>query len=185
MVRYSREPAVQAKSAKSRVADIRTSFKNTFEVAASIRGKMLKDAYHYLRAALAHKTIIPFRRYAGGVGRKAQANHLGENKGRWPEKSIRHVISLLKNVKQNVKAKGLDLEKCQISHIQVNKAALGRRRTYRAHGRITPYLNHPCHVELFVTEKAEDVKKGDGKKLVKLTKKQAARQRLAIGSVNQ
>ena len=56
---------------------------------------------------------------------------------------------------------------------------------FRTHGRITPYLSHPCHVELIVTEKQEDVKKGDGKKAVKLTKKQAARKRLAIGSVNQ
>ena len=160
MVRYSREPAVQAKSAKARVEDIRTSFKNTFEVAAAIRGKMLKDAYHYLRDVLDHKKIIPFRRYFGGVGRKAQANDLKACQGRWPEKSVRHVINLLKNLKQNVKAKGLDLDKCQISHIQVNRAQCGRRRTYRAHGRITPYLNHPCHVEMFVTEKQVVVKKG-------------------------
>ena|SRR5574343_266907 len=185
MVRYSREPAVQAKSAKSRGEDLRCSYKNTFEVAGAIRGKMLKDAYHYLRDVLEHKKIIPFRRYFGGVSMKGQANHMKENHGRWPEKSVRHVINLLKNVKQNIKAKGLELDKCQITHIQVNKAALGRRRTYRAHGRITPYLSHPCHIELIVTEKQEDVKKGDGKKAVKLTKKQAARQRLAIGSVNQ
>ena len=181
MVRYSREPAVQAKSAKARVQDIRTSYKNTFEVAAAIRGKMVTDAYHYLRDVLEHKSIIPFRRYYGGVGRKAQANHLKACQGRWPEKSVKHVINLLRNIKQNVNAKGLDLEKCQITHIQVNKAQCGRRRTYRAHGRITPYLNHPCHVEMFVTEKQEDVKKGEGQKAVKLTKKQAARQRLAIG----
>ena len=56
---------------------------------------------------------------------------------------------------------------------------------FRTHGRITPYLSHPCHVELIITEKEEDVKKGDRKKAVKLTKKQAARKRLAIGSVNQ
>ena len=181
MVRYSREPAVQAKAAKARVDDIRTSYKNTFEVAASIRGKMLKDAYHYLRDVLHHKSIIPFRRYYGGVGRKAQANHLKACQGRWPEKSVKHIIQLLKNVKQNVKAKGLELNKCQITHIQVNRAQCGRRRTYRAHGRITPYLNHPCHVEMFVTEKQEDVKKGEGEKQVKVSKRQAAKQRLPIG----
>ena len=60
-----------------------------------------------------------------------------------------------------------------------------RRRTFRSHGRITYYLSHPFHLELIVTEKQEDVIKGDGKKAVKLIKKQAARQRLAIGSVNQ
>ena len=185
MVRYSREPAVASKSAKARVDDIRTSYKNTFEVAGAIRGKMLPEAYHYLRDVLEHKSIIPFKRYYGGVGRKGQSNHLKACQGRWPEKSVKHILALLRNAKQNVTAKGLELEKCQITHIQVNRAQNGRRRTYRAHGRITPFLNHPCHVEMFVTEKDEDVKKGDGKKAVRLTKKQAAKQRLAIGSVNQ
>ena len=60
-----------------------------------------------------------------------------------------------------------------------------RRKAFRSHGRIISYLNHPCHLELIVTEKQEDVIKGVGKKAVKLTKKQAARQRLVIGSVNQ
>jgi len=52
----------------------------------------------------------------------------------------------------------------------------GRRRTYRAHGRISPYLSSNCHVELFCTEKAEAVKKQkEDNKAVRLTKKQAAR----------
>jgi large subunit ribosomal protein L17e len=48
----------------------------------------------------------------------------------------------------------------------------GRRRTYRAHGRISPYLSSNCHIEIFVTEKAESVKKAsEDKKAIKLTKK--------------
>ena len=39
-----------------------------------------------------------------------------------------------------------------ISHVQVNHAAKGRRRTYRAHGRINPYMNNPCHVEIWAAE---------------------------------
>lgn len=27
-----------------------------------------------------------------------------------------------------------------------------RRRTYRAHGRINPYMSSPCHIELWLTE---------------------------------
>ena len=129
---------------------------------------------------LDHKNIIPFRRYYGGVGRKAQANHLKACQGRWPEKSVREVLQILRNVRLNAKNKGLDLEKCVISHVQVNKAQCGRRRTYRAHGRITPYLSHNCHVEMFVTERAEDVSKG-GKKVAKISKRQARKQKLAVG----
>ena len=35
----------------------------------------------------------------------------------------------------------------------------GRRRTYRAHGRINAYLSSNCHVEIIAEEKKEDVKK--------------------------
>jgi large subunit ribosomal protein L17e len=45
-----------------------------------------------------------------------------------------------------------------ISHIQVNKAMAQRRRTYRAHGRINPYMSSPCHVELILSEKEQAVK---------------------------
>ena len=36
---------------------------------------------------------------------------------------------------------------------QVNQAQHGRRRTYRAHGRINAYMSSPCHVEIVLTEK--------------------------------
>ncbi|KAJ6410384.1 hypothetical protein OIU84_007181 [Salix udensis] len=55
--------------------------------------------------------------------------------------------------------KGLDVDTLYISHIQVNQAAKQRRRTYRAHGRINPYMSSPCHIELILSEKEEPVKK--------------------------
>jgi hypothetical protein len=36
---------------------------------------------------------------------------------------------------------------------QVNQACHGRRRTYRAHGRINAYMSSPCHIEIILTEK--------------------------------
>jgi len=62
----------------------------------------------------------------------------------------------------------------------VQRAVQGRRRTYRAHGRIGPYLSSNCHIEFIATEKAEGVKRAE-KVAPRLTKKQAAKQRLAIG----
>jgi len=82
----------------------------------------------------------------------------------------------------NAEAKGLNVDRCFVNHVAVNRAVQGRRRTFRAHGRITPYLSSNCHIEFIVTEKAENVKKApEDKKALRLTKKQAARQRLAIG----
>ena len=92
------------------------------------------------------------------------------------------MLQLLKNLSANAEAKGLDVEKCVISHFAVQRAVQGRRRTYRAHGRISPYLSSNCHIEFHATEKAENVKKAsDDSQTHRLTKKQAARQRLAIG----
>jgi large subunit ribosomal protein L17e len=86
----------------------------------------------------------------------------------------------LLNLKSNAETKGLDPEKCVITHVAVQRAVAGRRRTYRAHGRITPYISSNCHIEFHCTEMSSKVAKAD-KPVARLTKKQAARQRLAIG----
>ncbi len=57
-----------------------------------------------------------------------------------------------------MQVKGLDTDALFVSHVQVNKAQKGRRRTYRAHGRINPYMSSPCHIELILTEKGQAVK---------------------------
>lgn len=131
---------------------------------------------------LEHKDCVPYRRFTGHVGRTTQAKLHGVTQGRFPEKSVRHVLQLLKNLQANAESKGLDVERTHISHFAVQRAVQGRRRTYRAHGRIGPYLSSNCHIEFHATEKAATVKRaGEDKKAVRLTKKQAAKQRLAIG----
>ena len=55
-------------------------FKNTRETAQAIKGMHLKKALQYLRDVINKKQIIPFRRYNGGVGRKAQVS-IGCSKG--------------------------------------------------------------------------------------------------------
>ncbi|KAB1279111.1 60S ribosomal protein L17 [Camelus dromedarius] len=59
----------------------------------------------------------------------------------------------------NAELKGLDVDSLLIEHIQVNKAPKMRRRTYRAHGRINPYVSSPCHNEMILTEKEQIVPK--------------------------
>jgi large subunit ribosomal protein L17e len=61
-----------------------------------------------------------------------------------------------------------------IDHVQVNRAAKGRRRTYRAHGRIGPYLSCQANVQIYATEKAVDVKK-EGKS------RQVAKGKIPVG----
>lgn len=136
------------------------SFQNTRETAHAIRKLPLAKAKRYLEDVLVHKQAIPFRRFCGGVGRTAQAKNRHSNgQGRWPVKSAKFILDLLKNAESNADVKGLDVDSLFVSHIQVNQAQKQRRRTYRAHGRINPYMSSPCHIELILSEKEEPVKK--------------------------
>ena len=45
---YSREPPVPKKSCKASGSDLRTHFKNTFQVGRAIRGMQLMKAQKYL-----------------------------------------------------------------------------------------------------------------------------------------
>lgn len=57
---------------KARGFDLRVHFKNTRETAQAIKGMHLRKAIGYLHDVERKKQIVPFRRYNGGVGRKAQ-----------------------------------------------------------------------------------------------------------------
>lgn len=61
----------------------------------------------------------------------------GVSKARWPAKSAEFLLSLLKNAEANADTKGLDTSNLIVKHIQVNQAPKQRRRTYRAHGRVS------------------------------------------------
>ena len=154
---------------------MRVSFKNTRETAMAIKNMTLPGAKKYLEAVLDHKRCIPFRRFCGGVGRTAQAKNEGSTngQGRWPKKSVDLVMGMLTNLESNAELKGLDKDVLVVKHIQVNRAPKQRRRTYRAHGRMGPYLSSPCHIEILVAEEVEPVPKAAARE-AKLTKKQLA-----------
>lgn len=170
MGRYSREPEIAAKSCKARGSNLRVHFKNTCETANAIRKMPLKRAVAYLKNVVNHKECVPFRRFNGGVGRCAQAKQWGTTQGRWPKKSAEFLLQMLRNAESNADYSGLDVDRLVIEHIQVNRAACLRRRTYRAHGRINPYMSSPCHIEMWLTEgesTPEGSKKGKKKKTPK------------------
>jgi len=138
---------------------LRVHFKNTREVGHAIKYMGLRRAVKYLKNVVEHKEIVPFKRFNGGVGRKAQTKQFGACQGRWPEKSAKFILDLLKNAESNAESKGLDADHLMIDHMQINQAPKTRRRTYRAHGRINPYKSSPCHIEMFLSEKETIVPK--------------------------
>ena len=118
----------------------------------ALKGLTLKKAKVYLQNVLDKKDVIPLRRFCGSAGRSNLCkNHNYHGPGRFPEKSVRHL--LLTNAESNAEMKSLDTENLYIHHIQVNQAQHGRRRTYRAHGRINAYMSSPCHVEVILADK--------------------------------
>ncbi|KAL4674349.1 hypothetical protein H8959_018283 [Pygathrix nigripes] len=72
-------------------------------------------------------------------------------------KNTRETAQAIKE--SNSELKGLDVDSLVIEHIQVNKAPKIHRRTYRARGRINPYMSSPCHIEMVLTEKEQTVPK--------------------------
>ena len=136
MGRYAIEPDNATKSAKAKGSNLRVHFKNTRETAQAIKAMPLHRATKYLKNVIAHKEIIPFRRFMGGVGRHAQANVSPESlpdfvelflcfqvhgtaQGRWPLKSAEFLLHMLKNAESNAEYKGLDADHLVIEHIQV------------------------------------------------------------------
>merc|ERR1712012_76729 len=181
MTRYSLNPENPSKSAMARGSHLRVHFKNTRETAHNIKNMHLRRAVAYLKNVTEQKECVPFRRFNGGVGRCAQAKHWKTTQGRWPKKSAEFLIQLLKNAESNAEYKGLDTEHLVVDHIQVNRAPKMRRRTYRAHGRINPYMSSPCHIEVVLAEKEQEFKpkqaplEGPAKK--KVSKKKLQRQK--------
>merc|ERR1712139_476731 len=138
------------------------------ETAQAIKAMPLHRATKYLKNVISQKEIIPFRRFMGGVGRHAQANQVhGTAQGRWP----------VKTAESNAEYKGLDADHLIIEHIQVNRAAKMRRRTYRAHGRINPYMSSPCHIEITLVEKEQAFARADEPERKKESKKKLQKQK--------
>jgi len=158
---YSREPSNEQTTAKARGSDLRTHFKTTREVGHALKGMKLVKAQAYLQDVLDQKQGIPIKRFTGGAGRHAQGKQLKVSGSHiaWPVKSTKYFLSLLTNVAANAQQKDLDLEELYIRHVSVQAAAKMRRRTYRAHGRIGPYMCSPCHIELWVSKEDRKIKK--------------------------
>lgn len=156
MVRYSRN--LDGITACARGNDIRVSYKNTFETANAIRGMTIGRALTYLNNVVAKEEIIPYRQHNKGAGRKSQCKNVKSVHGRWPEKSCKILIGLIENVKKNAESQKVEnAEEMILSHVQVNRATDQRRRTFRAHGRITQFCAHPCHVEIIARKNVASV----------------------------
>ncbi|MHA1369882.1 MAG: 50S ribosomal protein L22 [Promethearchaeota archaeon] len=125
------------------------SLKKTREVCNAIKGMYLNKAKDYLERVLKFEVPIPFKRF-----KKKQAHRKGKGfgPGRYPVKSVKLVLDLLKDVENNAEYKGLDIERCRIIHCAVNKGRVYKKYIPRAHGRSSPYFDTRTHVECALLE---------------------------------
>ncbi|KAB0794773.1 hypothetical protein PPYR_11612 [Photinus pyralis] len=153
MVHYSFREDSAVNSCKAKGNNWLVHFKNTYETANVIRKMPLKRAYAYLKNVIAHKECVPFTRYKGGVGKCAQAKQFRTVQGRWPQKSAKFLIDLLKNAESNAEYNGLDVDRLVVRHLQVSRGCVSRRRrAFRAHGRINTHRYVPCNIQVYLTE---------------------------------
>jgi large subunit ribosomal protein L17e len=150
------------KSCSAKATNLRVHFKNTRETGKSLKGMSLKRAQQFLKNIISKTEIVPFTRYKYGVSRKSQLKNMKTSStGRWPQKSAIVFLEILKNAEANAIRKNLDINFIFINKIEVNKAIKGRRRTFRAHGRINSFNSNPCHVRIFLIEKNKTIPKSN------------------------
>lgn len=148
------------KSCNASALNLRVHFKNTREASVALKGMSLKRAQQFLKNVVSKIEIVPFTRFKYGVSRKSQLKTLGvSSTGRWPKKSATVLLEILKNAESNAKQKGLDLNALFIDKVDVNRAIKGRRRTFRAHGRINNFNSNPCHVKVSLIQRNKTVPK--------------------------
>jgi large subunit ribosomal protein L17e len=121
----------EGETAKAQQYNIDASYKDLCAVCSNMRGLTADEGVQYLEAVLDGFPVL-YKRWNKKLGHRRE---LGGRKGRYPVKSAKFVLLVLKNAIANAASKGLD--GLSIVHIQANKQAiyprtLSKGRQFRA-----------------------------------------------------
>lgn len=132
----------------------RVHFKPMFETGRAIKGMKAQKAIEYLEQVIAHKRAVPFFRYNEGVAHHEQGHEFGCPQARWPEKSCKLFIKLLKNALASAPQQpGINVDNLIVAHVQCNRGQMYRyRRIHQAHGRVKSYASPPTNVQIVLAE---------------------------------
>ena len=139
--------------ARARVEDIDASYKDLTQVCGNIRRKSAVDAITLLEKAAKMEVPIRYRSHNTRLGHRRE---LGGRKGRYPVKSVRIVLKVLKSAVANAAAKGFSEE------LVVVHASANRRHSYprlASKGRRNWQDFATARVEIVLREKEEAKKK--------------------------
>ena len=154
--RYSMKKLDPQRTAKAVLRDVNISLKESYEVFKIIRGMKLKEAEKFLEDVIKMKIPVPYVRYKLSIAHKrGLADRFPRWKspvGRYPVKTAKFILKLLKNVENNAEVKDLDVERLVIIHVAAHKGPYLKRWMPRAFGRSTPKFRTLTHLEVVVKE---------------------------------
>jgi large subunit ribosomal protein L22 len=130
---YSYKPADETKTALALGIGVDASSRHGREVANFIRGKNVEAAVILLEEVIEKKTAVPYRFFKRDLGHKT-----GIGPGRYPVKTSKAILAVVKNAIANAQHKGLTSAELALSHISIQKASApwhggrkGRRKMKR------------------------------------------------------
>jgi large subunit ribosomal protein L22 len=134
-------------SAKAIGKDMPVSPKMSREICGMIRGMRVDVAVKVLEEIIDIKRPVPLKRFNKRVSHKP-----GVGPGRYPQKTARAILGVVKSASSNAEYKGLDTAEMVITTVS---ASLGRTipgHMPRAHGRATQWDQQTVNIEIVLEE---------------------------------
>ncbi len=150
MPRFGYSARIDEPCAKAYGRELRISPKDAVEICRVIKGMKLENAKQFLQKVQKKKVPVPYRTH-----KKKLAHKRGiPGAGAYPVKAAKELLKVLKNVEENAKYKGLDVERLRIVHASAYKGIIVPGIMPRAFGRATPANKPLTNVEIIVKEES-------------------------------
>jgi large subunit ribosomal protein L22 len=149
---YQTEIGNKNKTAKAIIKNANISIKYSTEICNQIKGLYVNKVILWLERIINHEEYLPLKRYHKKVAHRKGDAKKGEKAGRYPQKTIKVFLELLKLAKNNADVKGLDAEKINIIHAF---ASMGiTRYSHQSKGKIggKTRRKNSTHIEIIVSE---------------------------------
>jgi large subunit ribosomal protein L22 len=132
-------------TAKAIGRELDISPKASVEVCREVRGMMVEDAASRLEDIISMKTPVSYRRYNRQVGHK-KGKKFGA--GRYPKKTAKAILDVIKHAQHNAEYKGLDSENMRLVYISASKGMKVEGFIPRAHGRSSSFDHERVNIEV-------------------------------------
>ncbi|MBP1450124.1 MAG: 50S ribosomal protein L22 [Thermoproteus sp.] len=136
--------------------EFRMSWKKAVEVGSFIKYMTIKQAEQWLEDVVKLKRPVPIRRF-----KKKQAHHATPWEGwavaKWPAKVARSYLEVVRNLENNARFRGLDVDRVVLVHVAAHKGMTIRNYMQRAFGRSTPWNEQTVNIEIIGVELPREV----------------------------